>query len=102
MANNYWLRVIGGRRDITLTEDNSDRLIGLLRNGQLDLALIGSAGKAASGVDAVVITDEELVAALDSGHPLAGSGAITVGALRDVPLVSLPRGTGTLVGPRSG
>jgi len=42
----------------------------------------------------VVITDEELVAAVDSGHPLADSGAITVGALRDVPLVSLPRGTG--------
>ena len=31
---------------------------------------------------------------MDSGHPLAGSGAITVGALRDVPLVSLPCGTG--------
>jgi DNA-binding transcriptional LysR family regulator len=31
---------------------------------------------------------------VDSGHPLADSGAITVRALRDVPLVSLPRGTG--------
>jgi len=79
---------------IALTEDNSDRLVGLLRDGQLDLALIGSAGEAAPGVDAVVLADEELVAAVDSGHPLADSGAITVGALRDVPLVSLPRGTG--------
>ena len=42
----------------------------------------------------MVITDEELVAAVNSGHPLADSGAVTVGALRDVPLVSLPRGTG--------
>ncbi len=56
---------------ITLTEDNSDRLIGLLRDGRLDLALIGSAGQATPGVDAVVITDEELVAAVDSGHPRA-------------------------------
>jgi DNA-binding transcriptional LysR family regulator len=79
---------------ITLAEDNSDRLIGLLRDGQLDLALIGSAGEAAPEVEAVVITDEELVAAVDSSHPLADSGAITVGALRDMPLVSLPRGTG--------
>ena len=29
---------------ITLTEDNSDRLVARLRDGQLDLALIGSAG----------------------------------------------------------
>ena len=79
---------------ITLIENNSDRLVGLLRDGQLDLALIGSAGEAAPGVAAVVITDEELVAAVNSGHPLADSGAVTVGALRDVPLVSLPRGTG--------
>jgi len=79
---------------ITLTEDNSDRLVARLRDGQLDLALIGSAGEALPGVEAAVIVDEELVAAVDPGHPLAGSGAITVGALRDLPLVSLPRGTG--------
>ena len=82
---------------ITLTEDNSDRLVGLLRDGQLDLALIGSAGsvvEAGPGLDAVVIADEELVAAVDSDHPLADAGAVTVGALRDLPLVCLPRGTG--------
>src|SRR6266702_925929 len=82
---------------ITLTEDNSDRLVELLRDGQLDLALIGSAGtgdEAAPGVDTVVIVAEELVAAVNPGHPLADSGAITVGALRGVPLVSLPCGTG--------
>src|SRR6266571_5256548 len=72
----------------------SDRLVELLRDGQLDLALIGSAGAAAPGVDTAVIVAEELVAAVDPGHPLADSGAITVGALRDMPLVSLPRGTG--------
>jgi DNA-binding transcriptional LysR family regulator len=82
---------------ITLIEDNSDRLAALLRDGQLDLALIGSAetgDEAAPGVDTAVIVAEELVAAVNPGHPLADSGAITVGALRDLPLVSLPRGTG--------
>jgi len=29
-----------------------------------------------------------------SGHPLADAGAIPLGALRDLPLVCLPRGTG--------
>ena len=82
---------------ITLTEDNSERLVARLRDGQLDLALIGSAGpraEALPGVAATVIVEEELVVAVEPGHPLASSGPITVGALRDLPLVSLPRGTG--------
>jgi len=79
---------------ITLTEDNSDQLAGLLRDGQLDLALIGSAGAPAPGIDTAVIAEEELVAVVGPGHPLADSSSVTVGALRDVPLVSLPRGTG--------
>ncbi len=79
---------------IVLTEESSDQLIGLLNQGQLDLALIGAAGAATAGVETAVIVDEELVAVADSGHPLAASDAITVKALRDVPLVSLPRGTG--------
>ena len=36
----------------------------------------------------------EVGSAVDSGHPLADSGTVTVRALRDLPLVSLPRGTG--------
>jgi DNA-binding transcriptional LysR family regulator len=79
---------------IALIEENSDRLVELLRAGLLDLALIGAAGDATTGVESAVIADEELVAVVDSGHPLAASGAVTVGALRDMPLVSLPRGTG--------
>jgi DNA-binding transcriptional LysR family regulator len=79
---------------ITLTEDNSDRLIELLREGRLDLALIGSAGHTAPGVETAVLVQEELVAVMGSGHPLAASAAVTVSALRDLPLVSLPRGTG--------
>jgi DNA-binding transcriptional LysR family regulator len=80
--------------NIALTEENSDRLVALLREGQLDLALIGSAGEAESGVETAVIVAEELVAAVSPGHPLAGSGTVTVNALRDLPLISLPRGTG--------
>jgi len=79
---------------IALTEENSDRLVELLNQGQLDLALIGAAGAATVGAETAVIADEELVAVVDSGHPLAASRTIGVAALRDVPLVSLPRGTG--------
>jgi DNA-binding transcriptional LysR family regulator len=80
---------------ITLTEDNSDRLVEMLSDGRLDLALIGSAGEdRGQKANTVVLIDEELVAAVAPGHPLADAGPVTVSALRDVPLVSLPRGTG--------
>ena len=79
---------------ISLTEDNSDHLAEMLGDGRLDLALIGVAGEPANGIDSVVLIDEELVAAVAPGHPLASATTVTVKALRDVPLVSLPRGTG--------
>ena len=91
---------------IALVEDNSDRLVERLRDGRLDLALIGSAEQAPADIDSVVLVDEELVAVVAPGHPLtsgsasasagagAGAGAITIRQLRDLPLVSLPRGTG--------
>jgi DNA-binding transcriptional LysR family regulator len=82
---------------ITLVEDNSDRLAERLRDGQLDLALIGWAGprdETPPDIDTVVVVDEELVAAVHPAHPLADSGPLTIGKLRDLPLVSLPRGTG--------
>ena len=83
---------------IALVEDNSDRLVERLRDGRLDLALIGWAEQTPADIDSVVLVDEELVAAVAPDHPLAGAGAgagtITIRQLRDLPLVSLPRGTG--------
>jgi DNA-binding transcriptional LysR family regulator len=80
---------------IALTEDNSDRLIEMLKDGRLDLALIGTAGTDGNEkISTAVLIDEELVAAVPPGHPLASAGTITIKALRDVPLVCLPRGTG--------
>jgi DNA-binding transcriptional LysR family regulator len=87
---------------IALVEDNSDRLVERLRDGRLDLAVIGWAEQTPADIDSVVLVDEELVAAVAPGHPLAGAGAdagaavgaVTIRQLRDLPLVSLPRGTG--------
>ncbi len=79
---------------ITLTEDASDRLIELLRDGRLDLALIGSAGGGTPGLETAVVADEALVAAVGADDPRAASDSVAVAGLRDQPLVSLPRGTG--------
>lgn len=79
---------------ITLKEHESDRLLASVRNGELDLALIGSAGPPTPGVQAALVVDEALVAAVSPAHQLANRKTIPIGALRHHPLVSLPRGTG--------
>jgi DNA-binding transcriptional LysR family regulator len=79
---------------ITLSEDGSDRLIEFIRDGRLDLALIGSAGGAIPGIETAVIVDEALVAAVREDDPLAARSVVALADLRDQPLVSLPRGTG--------
>jgi len=78
---------------ITLTEDTSDRLAQGLKDGRLDLAVIGAAGQADPDLGTAVILDEELVVAVHPEHPLSGHAA-TIADLKRTPLVSLPRGTG--------
>jgi DNA-binding transcriptional LysR family regulator len=79
---------------ITLTEDGSDRLTEMLGTGRLDLALIGTAGAAAPGLETMVIADDALTAVTGRNHPLAANATVGLAALRDQPLISLPRGTG--------
>lgn len=81
--------------EITLTEDNSDRLVLALQHGELDLALIGSArAESPPGLATQTLTDEALVAAVSLAHPLAARDTLAVAALAAHPLMSLPRGTG--------
>jgi DNA-binding transcriptional LysR family regulator len=79
---------------IALVEAGSDQLVEGVLDGDLDLALIGSAGRATPGIETVVVVDEALVAVVDGGHPLAARRTIAIDGLRDQPLVCLPRGTG--------
>ena len=83
-----------GGVEITLCEANSDRLIEMLRAGEIDLAWVGAAGPRAAGVTTQVIVDEPLVAAVSHQHELAGEKTISLRALSAHPLISLPRGTG--------
>ncbi|WP_448317182.1 LysR family transcriptional regulator [Streptomyces sp. CO7] len=79
--------------ELSLTEDNSDRLVEAVRGGALDLALVGTAAPP-EGVGSVTVVSEPLVAAVAPGHPLAGRERA---ALREVcahPLVCMPTGTG--------
>ncbi|GHE06082.1 LysR family transcriptional regulator [Streptomyces alanosinicus] len=85
--------------EVTLTEDTSDRMLAALRRGELDLAVVGVAGKAPpAGVELHMVIDEPLVAAAVPGHPLFaecdGADAVAPAALRGHRLIGLPHGTG--------
>jgi DNA-binding transcriptional LysR family regulator len=79
--------------EITLSEDNSDRLVEALREGRLDLAFVATAG-APRGIETQTLVEEPLVVAVTHGDPLAGRATISLDDLRDRALVCLPRGTG--------
>jgi DNA-binding transcriptional LysR family regulator len=79
---------------ISLREGNSDRLVDDVRAGKLDLALVAAAGAPAPALEAQVVIDESLVAAVRSDHPLRDRSTISLAELADQALVSLPRGTG--------
>jgi DNA-binding transcriptional LysR family regulator len=80
--------------EITLIEDNSDRLIERVRTGAADLALIGTAGEPPDGLEALPIVSERLVAAVPAGHPLAKRRRVTLKDISAYSIVSMPEGTG--------
>ncbi|MEU6540546.1 LysR substrate-binding domain-containing protein [Streptomyces sp. NPDC047000] len=82
--------------EVSLLEDNSDRLVENVRGGTVDLALIGTATATpeAEGLESLTLISERLVVAVPAAHPLARQKRV---ALRDVaayPIVCMPPGTG--------
>ncbi|HEX6347221.1 LysR family transcriptional regulator [Umezawaea sp.] len=80
--------------EVSLLEDGSDRLVGAVRDGTADLALVGTAASTPDGLAAVTIISERLVAAVPPDHPLAARRRVTLRDLCDHPLVCMPPGTG--------
>lgn len=84
--------------EISLTEDTSQRMLDALHRGELDIALVGLAdGHPPPGTSTRIVVDEPLVAAVAPGDPLLthpDRTSVPLSALRDRPLISLPRGTG--------
>ncbi|MEE1744037.1 MULTISPECIES: LysR family transcriptional regulator [unclassified Streptomyces] len=86
------------RVEIALTEKTSEWMLTALRQGELDMAMIGLAdAEPPPGVSLQVLVDEPLVAAVAPDDPALTSPdrtSIPLAELRDRPLISLPRGTG--------
>jgi len=80
--------------DVTLTVANSEELVDALRAGRLDLAFIGLGATTPARIDTHILTSEPLVAVVSLRDPLAATTTITLHALAERTLISLPRGTG--------
>jgi DNA-binding transcriptional LysR family regulator len=80
--------------EITISEAGSDQLIDALRAGRLDLALVGLAAPPPAGIETRVVAEASLVAAVCHGDPLCSRASISLEALCERALISLPTGTG--------
>ncbi|MFC4531937.1 LysR family transcriptional regulator [Sphaerisporangium dianthi] len=80
--------------ELSLLEDNSDRLADGVREGAIDLALVGTATTTPDGLEALTIISERLVAVVPPGHPLAALGRVRLRDLGGHPIISMPPGTG--------
>lgn len=76
---------------LLVIEDQTERLLGALREGALDAALMALPADAA-GITAVPIYDEDFVLALPPGHPLSGRRRVPTTALAQLPLLLLDEG----------
>ncbi|BBZ52496.1 hydrogen peroxide-inducible genes activator [Mycobacterium heidelbergense] len=76
---------------LRVVEDQTERLLAVLRDGALDAALIALPADAA-GVTAIPIYDEDFVLALPPEHPLSGKRRVPATALAELPLLLLDEG----------
>lgn len=75
---------------LRVVEDQTARLLTLLREGAVDAALIALPSDT-SGITEIPIYDEDFVLALPPGHPLSGKRVVP-GALANLPLLLLDEG----------
>ncbi|AVT28812.1 LysR family transcriptional regulator [Plantactinospora sp. BC1] len=80
--------------ELTLLEDNSDRLVEGVRSAAIDLALIGTAEATPVGLNALTIVSERLVALVPPEHPLAAREKIGLADIAEHPVICMPEGTG--------
>ncbi|EOD64881.1 LysR family transcriptional regulator [Amycolatopsis vancoresmycina] len=80
--------------EITLSEANSDTMLVALREGRLDLAVVGLSTPPPPGIATQVLLDEPFLAVAALDGPLAGRVEVAIPDLDGLPLMALPKGTG--------
>ncbi|ACY20940.1 LysR substrate-binding protein [Gordonia bronchialis DSM 43247] len=80
--------------DVRLTEGLSDDLVVCVREGSLDIAVAGWAGREPRDLLTTVIVDDALCAVVAPDHPWASRQACSVDDLLSTDVIALPTGTG--------
>ncbi|QXJ22510.1 LysR family transcriptional regulator [Actinomadura graeca] len=80
--------------EITVTQDDSVSLVNGMLSGRIDLAFISLGSERPEGLRTQVVIEQELYAAVEPGHELAGRSTVALRTLATRDLVSLPKGTG--------
>lgn len=80
--------------EIRLHEDTSDNLVGALRRGELDIAVVAWAQHPPADLESVTLFDDPLVAVVAPDHPWASRRSIRPAELDTVDVIALPPGTG--------
>jgi DNA-binding transcriptional LysR family regulator len=80
--------------EIRLHEETSENLVGALRHGELDIAVVAWAQHPPSGLETVTLFDDPLVAVVAPAHPWAARRSIRPSELDLVDVIALPPGTG--------
>ena len=80
--------------EIALRTDAAEPLLAAVAAGRVDAAFTALPAAPPAGVATATIADEELVAVVAHGDPLARRDAIPLTALRERALVGMPRGSG--------
>jgi DNA-binding transcriptional LysR family regulator len=80
--------------DMTLGTANSDALIEGIRTGQLDVAIVSVGTELPSGLAAVVVTDQPIVAAVALDDAWHSRRAVGLAELAGRAIIALPAGTG--------
>jgi LysR family hydrogen peroxide-inducible transcriptional activator len=76
---------------VRVIEDQTERLLALLREGALDAALIALPADT-KGVSEIPIYEEDFILTLPPGHPLSGKRRVTAATLAELPLLLLDEG----------
>jgi DNA-binding transcriptional LysR family regulator len=80
--------------EITVIEDDSAALVARVRDGDADMALVGTAGAPPPDLEGLTIVSEGLVAAVPPDHPLAGRRRVSLADLGAYDVICMPKGTG--------
>jgi DNA-binding transcriptional LysR family regulator len=81
--------------EIALTHEHNQPLLEALATGEMDVGIVGlGVQPLPPEVRARVVAIEPLVLGLPRGHPLGGRKSVTLGALREEPMITLVRGSG--------